>query len=104
MAEEKPEETLVQKLVKGGLKVGAGMLFGYLTAEAYDRCTTPEEKEEFESRVKTHHGEAGVLVAGAGIATKSPTLAGFGLGLMAHDRKDAAKWFSGDKYELYAKE
>lgn len=102
MMEQKPEEPLVEKLLKVVLKVGVGMVSGYLTAEAYDKCTTPEEKEEFESRVKTHHGEAGVLVAGVGIATKSPTLAGFGGGLMLHDREDAAKWFSGDKYELCA--
>lgn len=103
MVEEKPEEALVEKLFKGVLKVGAGMLLGYLAAETYDRCTTPEEKREFESRVKTHHGEAGVFVAGGGIATKSPTLTGFGLGLMVHDRKDAAKWFSGDKQKMYEK-
>ena len=103
MAEEKPGESLGEKLLKAVLEVTAGAVSGYLVAEAYDKCTTPGEKEKWESWVKTHHGEAGVLVTGAGIAAKSPMLTGFGCGLMLHDRKDAAKWFSGDKQRMYAK-
>lgn len=48
-----------------------------------------------------HHGEAGMLMTSGGAATGSPFLAGIGLGLMAHDRDDYKKWFSGDKQELY---
>lgn len=101
--EEKPKETLGKSILKAVLEGVFGAAFGYLAAETYDRCMTPEEKKRWESWVKTHHGEAGVLMMDAGIAAKSPALAGFGLGLMVHDREDAAKWFSGDKQKMHPK-
>ena len=69
----------------------------YLAGEAYKRYATPQQKNNWERFVKMHHGEAGLLMAVAGILAKSPTLAASGAGLMAHDRADYKKWFSGDK-------
>lgn len=52
-----------------------------LVAEAYKRCTTPEQKSQWEGVVKTHHGEAGFAIVAIGI------------GLMVHDINDRQKWF-----------
>ena len=97
MTEENPKETLGEKVLKTGL----GALSGYLVAEAYTRWATPEQKRKWESLVKTHHGEAGAVIAIVGTATKFSELAGVGLGLMVHDFKDVKKWFSGDKRKMY---
>ena len=69
----------------------------YLVGEAYKRYATPEQKRKWENFTKVHHGEAGLLITGAGIVTKSPNLTASGVGLMLHDRKDYQKWFTGDK-------
>ncbi len=71
----------------------AGVAGGYLLAEAYKKYATPQQKQKWENYVKTHHGEAGMLMTAAGVVTKSPTLIGSGVGLMVHDRDDARKWF-----------
>jgi hypothetical protein len=66
---------------------------GYLLAEIYKKYTTPAEKSRWENYVNMHHGEAGAIMTGVGILTKSPRLATTGIGLMLHDRKDQNKWF-----------
>lgn len=71
----------------------AGIVGSYLLAEYYKKYTTPQEKKKWENYVKTHHGEAGILMTVAGIVIKSPTLIGSGVGLMLHDKDDARKWF-----------
>lgn len=67
---------------------------GYAIAEAYRKYTTPQQKRKWENYVKTHHGEAGVIMTTAGLVTKSPTMIGSGVGLMLHDKNDANKWFN----------
>ena len=69
----------------------------YLVGEAYKRYTTQQHKQKWENFVKIHHGEAGLLMTGAGILTKSPNLTASGIGLMLHDRDDYKKWFTGNK-------
>lgn len=69
----------------------------YLVGEAYKRYATPEQKRKCENFSKVHHGEAGIVMLGAGILTKSPNLAASGIGLILHDSKDYKKWFTGDK-------
>ena len=92
---KKPKETLGRKAGKVALAAVGVAGSTYLAAEAYKRCTTPEQKKKWESQVKIHHGEAGALaVAIAAI------LAAAGASLMLHDREDREKWFSGDKHEL----
>lgn len=66
---------------------------GYIAGELYKKYATPEEKRKWENFVKMHHGEAGAIMTGVGILTKSPRLAATGIGLMYHDRKDQNKWF-----------
>ena len=75
------------------VKLGLGAFGGWALGEAYRRCTTPEQKRRWEGFVRTHHGEAGAIGVAAGLATRSPTLAGIGAGLALHDRDDIAKWF-----------
>ena len=103
---KKPNKTLKDALL-GALKVaveaGSGFTTSYLVAEAYERCTTPEQKRAWESRVQVHHGEVGVGMAVGGAAAKSPFVAGFGVGLAFHDRKDRKKWFTGDKRRLHSR-
>ena len=69
----------------------------YLVGEAYKRYATSEQKRKLEDFTKVHHGEAGIVMLGAGFLTKSPNLAASGIGLILHDRDDANKWFTGDK-------
>ena len=71
----------------------AGLIGSYAIAEIYKKYTTTDEKYRWEKFVKTHHGEAGAIMAVAGLAAKSPTLTGLGIGLMLHDKDDANKWF-----------
>lgn len=77
------------------VSVLSAIVGGYLIAETYKILTTPSEKRSWENYVKMHHGEAGILMALAGVATKSPAMIGSGIGLTLHDRKDASKWFGG---------
>ena len=70
-----------------------GLVGAVAVAEVYKRYVTPEEKHQWENFAKMHHGEAGALMTLAGIAMKSPTLVGSGIGLLIHDRKDSDKWF-----------
>lgn len=67
----------------------------------YDKYLTPEEKLNWESKVKMHHGEVGVLALLAGILTESPRLTAVGAGLTLHDIDDANKWFTGDKQSFW---
>jgi hypothetical protein len=69
------------------------LLGAWALAELYKKYATPEEKRKWENLVKLHHGEAGALMTGAGILTKSPRLAATGVGLMLHDWKDKGNWF-----------
>jgi len=71
----------------------AALVGGYALAEGYKKYTTPQQKQNWENYVKTHHGEAGVLMTVAGLVAKSSTLIGSGIGLMLHDKNDADKWF-----------
>ena len=73
----------------------------YYVSEAYKKYATPEQKRKLENFVKLHHGEAGAILVGTSILTKSPHLAASGIGLMTHDHKDYKKWFTGDKYNYY---
>ena len=70
-----------------------GIAGSYLLAETYKKYATLQQKKKWENYIKTHHGEAGILMTVAGVVTKSPTLIGSGVGLMVHDRDDARKWF-----------
>lgn len=90
--EEKPKETVEEKLVKVVLAAGFTAVVAYSVAEAYTRLATPEQKRKWESMVKTHHGEAGAWAVAIALI-----LAAAGASLMFHDRKDRKKWFSGDK-------
>lgn len=74
--------------------IAIGLAASYIVAEVYRTGTTNEQKSSWQNYVKTHHGEAGVLMALSGLIAKSPTLIGSGLGLAYHDRKDVDKWFS----------
>ena len=69
----------------------------YLAGEVYKRYVPTEQKQNLENKIKMHHGEAGILMLGAGLLTKSPNLAASGVGLILHDRDDYKKWFTGDK-------
>lgn len=69
----------------------------YIISEAYKKFATPEQKRRWENFTRIHHGEAGILMAGAGLLTKSPNLTASGLGFILHDRCDSKKWFTGDK-------
>jgi len=73
----------------------------YLVAEGYKKFTTPEEKHDWESKVKTHHGEVGLLAGVLGALTGNYGVAAAGLGLALHDIDDAKKWFTGDKQAMY---
>lgn len=65
----------------------------YLAGEVYKKYATPEQKRKWENFTKMHHGEAGAIMTGVGILTRSPNLTASGIGLMLHDRDDAEKWF-----------
>lgn len=66
-------------------------------AVVYEKYLSQEEKARWESQIKMHHGEAGLLALLAGLATRSPRLAAVGAGLALHDINDINKWFTGDK-------
>ena len=59
----------------------------------YDKLLTPEQKKAWQNWVKAHHGEAGVIGAGVGLATDSPRLTLASLGLVVHDWQDRDQWF-----------
>ena len=66
---------------------------GYIISEVYKKFATPEQKRKLQNFVNMHHGEAGALMTLGGIAAKSPSLVGTGIGLMVHDKNDSNKWF-----------
>lgn len=72
----------------------------YVAGEIYKRYATPEQKRKWEDFAKIHHGEAGILMAGAGVVARSPTLVASGIGLILHDRDDYKKWFTADKTHI----
>ena len=78
------------------------LLLAYFVCEAYRIGATPRQKRIWEGFFKTHHGEVGIVLAALGAIARSPALVAAGIGLMLHDRKDAGKWFSGDKQESYS--
>jgi hypothetical protein len=71
-----------------------------IVAELYNKHATPEEKHEWENKVKTHHGAFGALMALGGILTDSPKLIATGAGLMAHDWDDRNKWFNNSRSDV----
>ena len=79
--------------MKTRTKVAIGALLGFGAAEVYRQLASPEQKARWEGFVKTHHGEAGVIATALGVLTKSPTLAGMGIGLAVHDMDDISEWF-----------
>ena len=70
-----------------------GIIVSYAIAEIYKSQATGDEKSRWENFVKTHHGEAGAVMAVVGLVAKSPALTGAGIGLVLHDRDDLHKWF-----------
>ena len=68
----------------------------YLAGEAYERYATPQQKRKWENFARIHHGEAGILILGVGLVTKSSTIAASGIGLILHDRNDYKRWFTGN--------
>jgi len=68
-------------------------LGGYIISEAYKKFTTPQQKQRWQNFVRMHHGEAGAVMTLGGVAAKSPSLIGTGIGLMLHDKDDTNKWF-----------
>ena len=72
----------------------------YLLGEAYKRYVSPDQKRKWENYAKIHHGEAGAIMTGAGVLTRSPSLIASGIGFMAHDWKDSKKWFTDDKNRI----
>ena len=81
--------------MNGKEKAAIGGLGVFALAEAYRLLTTPEQKKRWEGFVKTHHGEAGVIIAIIGALARYPTLIGIGAGLAIHDIDDALEWFRG---------
>lgn len=69
-------------------------------AVLYDKYVTPEEKKEWENKIKMHHGEIGVLASLVGILTKSPRLTAVGVGLTAHDWDDRNNWFNNSRSDV----
>jgi len=72
----------------------------YLAGELYKKYVTPLQKRKWENFAKIHHGEAGAIMTGTGILTRSPNLTVSGIGLMLHDWGDNKKWFTNDKNSL----
>jgi len=70
---------------------------GYIISEVYKKFATPEQKRKWQNFVNMHHGEAGSLTTLVGVAAKSPSLIGTGIGLLLHDKDDANKWFQRNK-------
>ena len=66
-------------------------------AELYRNFTTPEERRDWENKIRMHHGEVGALMTLVGLLTESPRLTATGIGLAVHDIDDVNKWFTGDK-------
>lgn len=78
---------------------GVTCIVSWAAGKLYEMYATQDEKNRFENLVKLHHGEVGVMMAAAGVVSKSPSMIGSGIGLMFHDRKDIPKWFTGDKLD-----
>ena len=71
-----------------------------VVAELYNKYAKPQEKYEWENKVKIHHGEFGALTALGGILADSPKLVTTGIGLMLHDWQDRDKWFNNSKSDV----
>ena len=69
---------------------------GVLACVAYEKLPS-ETKQKWETAVKSHHGEWGVLGTIAGVSTGHYGMAASSAGLALHDWPDQKKWFSGDK-------
>jgi hypothetical protein len=70
-------------------------------AVIYDKYATPDDKANWENRVKMHHGEVGLLAFLVGMLTDSPRLTAVGAALALHDINDANKWFTGDTQQYH---
>ncbi len=77
-----------------------GLLGSIVLAEAYEKLTTPKQKETWERFVGMHHGEAGAVLTALGMLGRSPAITLFGAGLMAHDWQDRKEWFRGKREQL----
>ena len=101
----------MDKVVENLITSLAGLAIGYSIAEGYKRFVSPAAKKSWERDVGMHHGEAGMVLFGAGSASSAfahtkknqKTLnaslfaTGVGAGLAIHDHKDAHKWFRSRK-------
>ena len=74
-----------------------GIDIGYTLGELYKNNVSADKKQKWENTVKIHHGEAGIIIALAGMIFESSTFTGIGIGLALHDIDDGGKWFTGDK-------
>jgi hypothetical protein len=92
------KKSVGQMILEGAAGLAIGYALGELTNAAYDSMTSEQKREHQKNRIM-HHGEAGCFVTAAGIGAKSAPLAGFGVGLMISDMKDAGEWFSMRKAE-----
>jgi len=72
-------------------------LIALVVCALYKILTTKDEKQQWEDKIQSHHGEWGTLGAIIGALTGHPSIAAAGLGLALDDIKDAPKWFTGDK-------
>lgn len=70
----------------------------YTLCYAYEHYTTAEEKNNWESKIKLHHGEVGILVAILGFLLRSLTLILSGISLALHNIDDVGKWFKDHKF------
>ena len=69
---------------------------GVLACIAYDKLPS-ENKQKWETAIKSHHGEWGLAGVAGGLATDNLGLAAFGADLTLHDLPDKNKWFTCDK-------
>lgn len=82
-------------MLKTTLIVAGG---AYLLGKAYDKYASPEEKNNWESTIKMHHGEIGILAIILGLLLGSIIAIAIGIGLVLHDIDDISKWFKSHKF------
>ena len=70
---------------------------GYLAGQVYKKFVLEETKKNWEDKIRSHHGEWGILGTITGLATGHYGLASTSAGLALHDWDDKNKWFTGDK-------
>ena len=80
------------------LKLALALSGTYLLAKVYDKYATPEEKNNWESTIKMHHGEIGILAIIFGVLVGSLILIVIGIVLVLHDIGDSSNWFKFHRY------